>query len=74
LRDPRQFAPEFADMHLQAAEDLRADAAEKAKKGGQASADETESQLKLASILADGGLPKIARLDVSSCCFPRFRS
>ncbi|GAA5912529.1 uncharacterized protein JCM6883_005934 [Sporobolomyces salmoneus] len=58
-----QFAPEFADMHLQAAEDLRADAAEKAKQNGQEASVESESQLKLASILADGGLPKIARLD-----------
>ncbi|GAA6013026.1 hypothetical protein JCM11491_000942 [Sporobolomyces phaffii] len=67
ISEPQQvaetFAPEFADMHLQAAEDLRADAAEKAKKLGEEAAAETESQLKLAAILADGGLPKIARLD-----------
>lgn len=50
-------------MHLQAAEDLRTDAAEKAKKEGGEAAAESESQLKLATILADGGLPKIARLD-----------
>ncbi|GAA5932117.1 uncharacterized protein JCM15063_001124 [Sporobolomyces koalae] len=68
VSEPQQvaetFAPEFADMHLQAAEDLRADVEQRAKQGNQeTSTVDTESQLKLAAILADGGLPKIARLD-----------
>jgi hypothetical protein len=51
-------------MHIQAAEDIRAEAAEKAKQEGEKSDADTEAQLNLAKILADGGLPRVARLDV----------
>ncbi|GAA5879528.1 hypothetical protein JCM16303_003236 [Sporobolomyces ruberrimus] len=68
ISEPQQvaetFAPEFTDMYLQAAEDLRTEIALKAKKAGQGEApSDHESQLKLAAILGNGGLPKIARLD-----------
>ncbi|KPV76589.1 uncharacterized protein RHOBADRAFT_13202 [Rhodotorula graminis WP1] len=53
ISEPQQvaetFAPEFSDMHLQAAKDLRAEA--------------DRATLGLAKILGNGGLPKIARLD-----------
>lgn len=48
-------------MHLQAAEDLRAEAMEQKKTGGSID----DSKLKLAELLGNGGLPKVARLDVS---------
>ncbi|GAA6062635.1 hypothetical protein JCM10212_000297 [Sporobolomyces blumeae] len=64
ISEPQQvaetFAPEFADMHLQAAEDIRADVEEQSRKTGQK---RDEGKLKMAEILADGGLPKISRLD-----------
>lgn len=74
ISEPQQvaetFAPEFADMHLQAAEDLRADIAERTKTASTSMSVETsqkpvdvESQLKLAEILSKGGLPNVSRLD-----------
>jgi hypothetical protein len=65
-------------MHLQAAEDLREEAArvkrearERAAGGEDAAMDgkpeskvDVEGTLRLAEILGNGGLPKIARLDV----------
>ncbi|GAA5901175.1 hypothetical protein JCM8208_002295 [Rhodotorula glutinis] len=76
ISEPQQvaetFAPEFSDMHLQAAEDLRAEAdrvkreALERTRGGSADAEQgpdVESTLKLADILGKGGLPRIARLD-----------
>lgn len=77
ISEPQQvaetFAPEFSEMHLQAAEDLRAEAEflKKQEENGTAAVEvdgdkpkaTVESTLKLAQILADGGLPKIARLD-----------
>lgn len=67
-------------MHLQAAEDLRAEA-DRVKReareragdnmdvdGDDEKAKNIEATLKLAEILGQGGLPKIARLDVS-CSF-----
>ncbi|GJN87165.1 hypothetical protein Rhopal_000110-T1 [Rhodotorula paludigena] len=79
ISEPQQvaetFAPEFADMHLQAAEDLRAEA-DRVKReareragdnmdvdGDDEKAKNIEATLKLADILGQGGLPKIARLD-----------
>ncbi|GAA6037278.1 hypothetical protein JCM8097_008659 [Rhodosporidiobolus ruineniae] len=78
ISEPQQvaetFADEFAQMHLQAAEDLRMEA-ERVKReardraSGSSSAPAEESKvdvegtLKLAKILGDGGLPRIARLD-----------
>jgi len=65
-------------MHLQAAEDLRADIAERTKTASTSMSVETsqkpvdvESQLKLAEILSKGGLPNVSRLDVSTL-FYRF--
>ncbi|ORY74273.1 putative cobalamin synthesis protein [Leucosporidium creatinivorum] len=56
VSEPQQvaetFAVEFAEMHLQAADDLKAEAEREAK-----------NSLKLADILGQGGLPKVARLD-----------
>ena len=54
-------------MHLQAAEDLRADIAARTKNGQETSQKpvDIESQLKLAEILSKGGLPNVSRLDVS---------
>ncbi|GAA5907333.1 hypothetical protein JCM6882_002809 [Rhodosporidiobolus microsporus] len=66
------FAPEFAEMHLQAAEDLRAEAdrvkREARERAGesaedQSAEDKAQESLRLAEILDRGGLPKIARLD-----------
>ncbi|GAA5946775.1 hypothetical protein JCM3765_002012 [Sporobolomyces pararoseus] len=63
ISEPQQvaetFAPEFADMHMQAAEDLRAEAMEQTKTDGR----NNDSKLKLAELLGNGGLPKVARLD-----------
>mgnify|MGYP007100400790 CR=1 FL=1 len=77
ISEPQQvaetFAPEFSDMHLQAAEDLRAEAnrvkREALERAGASSRDaeqvpDVEATLKLAEILGKGGLPRIARLDV----------
>ncbi|GAA5821470.1 hypothetical protein JCM11251_004639 [Rhodosporidiobolus azoricus] len=65
------FAPEFAEMHLQAAEDMRAEAnrvkREARERAGQNTLEQGETDveetLRLAEILDQGGLPKIARLD-----------
>ena len=60
-------------MHLQAAEDLRADIAERTKTSSTSMTGETsqkpvdiESQRRLAEILSKGGLPNVSRLDVST--------
>ncbi|GAA5834965.1 hypothetical protein JCM9279_007159 [Rhodotorula babjevae] len=76
ISEPQQvaetFAPEFSDMHLQAAEDLRAEAdrvkREALERAGASSrageqVPDVEATLKLAEILGKGGLPRIARLD-----------
>ncbi|GAA5974249.1 hypothetical protein JCM11641_003352 [Rhodosporidiobolus odoratus] len=57
------FAPEFSDMHLQAAEDLRAEATLSATDSSHTNDDTAQQQLRLAEILGNGGLPKVARLD-----------
>ncbi|BGP46474.1 hypothetical protein JCM10450v2_002319 [Rhodotorula kratochvilovae] len=76
ISEPQQvaetFAPEFSDMHLQAAEDLRAEAdrvkreaRERAgeKQGEDEEMPDVDATLRLAEILGKGGLPRVARLD-----------
>ncbi|GAA5949712.1 hypothetical protein JCM21900_003264 [Sporobolomyces salmonicolor] len=85
ISEPQQvaetFAPGFADMHVQAATDLRAEAARvkeeagrRKEEAGRRKADDSTVQedepavdlggtLRIAQILEEGGLPKIARLD-----------
>ncbi|GAA5921446.1 hypothetical protein JCM3775_003051 [Rhodotorula graminis] len=76
ISEPQQvaetFAPEFSDMHLQAAKDLRAEADRVKREGLERPASssddaerapDVEATLGLAEILGNGGLPKIARLD-----------
>lgn len=60
-------------MHMQAAEDLRAEGARLSAEASTNAEDAAERQAqleknaKLADILGAGGLPKVARLDVSDC-------
>ncbi|GAA5976441.1 hypothetical protein JCM10908_005502 [Rhodotorula pacifica] len=73
ISEPQQvaetFAVEFADMHMQAAEDLRAEVARMSAEvtvDAEAAAErraQIEKNAKLADILGAGGLPKVARLD-----------
>lgn len=83
MSEPQQvaeaFAPEFAEMHIQAGADLAAEAnakkleleAERRKSGKHLDTEvvsldsSVEENLRLAEILGAGGLPKVARLDVS---------
>ncbi|GAA5862582.1 hypothetical protein JCM3774_001069 [Rhodotorula dairenensis] len=73
ISEPQQvaetFAVEFADMHMQAAEDLRAEVVRlsaESKVDSEVAA-KTQAQMeknaKLADILGAGGLPRVARLD-----------
>ncbi|GAA5855837.1 hypothetical protein JCM8547_000379 [Rhodosporidiobolus lusitaniae] len=81
ISEPQQvaetFAVEFADMHLQAAEDLRAEADRVKREAKERNGEEVEEKskvdveatLKLAEILGQGGLPRTMATVIDALSF-----